>query len=307
MDLRIYSESSSPSEENFLGQFIPLHYHFNMLQDEARVGAFRRAIELAVRPGMKVLELGGGTGILSYFAAQQGAFVRCVERNPEMVRTARRLLSRNLASGSVRVIEEDAAGYMPPEPVDVVICEMLHVAMLREKQLDVIEQFKQGYTEKFGDKLPRFVPESTLLAVQPIEHKFNFSGYHAPIPLFQAPEARHDQTRCLADLTAYASIFYDQTFPQRFRWSRNLRIDHSGTVTALRFVTHNLVGFEDSQTPVPWANQFLVLPVATPVTVAAGQKLRVSFDYVSGAPLSALADSISVYVKTDLMNRRRAA
>ena len=109
---------------------------------------------------MKVLELGGGTGILSYFAAQQGAFVRCVERNPELVRTARRLLSRNLASGSVRVIEEDAAEYMPPEPVDVVICEMLHVAMLREKQLDVIEQFKQGYTQKFGDKLPRFVPDS---------------------------------------------------------------------------------------------------------------------------------------------------
>lgn len=32
---------------------------------------FRRAIEACVRPGAKVLEFGCGTGVLSFFAAQQ--------------------------------------------------------------------------------------------------------------------------------------------------------------------------------------------------------------------------------------------
>ena len=35
------------------------------------MSGFRRAVEACVRPGAKVLELGGGTGVLSFFAAQR--------------------------------------------------------------------------------------------------------------------------------------------------------------------------------------------------------------------------------------------
>jgi SAM-dependent methyltransferase len=255
---------------------------------------------------MKVLELGGGTGILSFFAARQGATVWCVERNPELVRTARQLLEENRVTDRVHVVEADAFEYLPPEPVDVVICEMLHVAMLREKQLEVIDSFKSRYQATFGDRLPQFIPDSSLLAVQPIEHKFSFAGYRAPIPLFQDPGAHQDQTRALAELTPYASIFYEQSFSRSFEWTGEFRIDQSGKVTALRFVMQNLVGFENPQKPVLWANQFLVLPIS-PLAVDAGQRLSVSIDYASGEPLSALADSISAHVQTDAVDRRRAA
>ena len=57
----------------FPADVIPIQYHFNMLSDGARMDGFHRAIQLAVQPGMKVLDLGGGTGVLSWFAAQQGA------------------------------------------------------------------------------------------------------------------------------------------------------------------------------------------------------------------------------------------
>ena len=56
-------------DEKVLGQYIPLLYHYNMLQDNDRVGAFQEAIHLLVQPDMHVVELGGGTGILSSFAA----------------------------------------------------------------------------------------------------------------------------------------------------------------------------------------------------------------------------------------------
>jgi predicted RNA methylase len=60
--------------------------------------------------------------------------------------------------------------------VDVVICEMLHSAMLREKQLAVIHSFKQRYQAKFGDRLPGFIPTATRLFVQPVEQSFVFDG-----------------------------------------------------------------------------------------------------------------------------------
>jgi type I protein arginine methyltransferase len=83
------------NSEDELGQFIPLHYHYHMLRDRARMSGFRRAIAASVLPGAKVLEFGGGTGVLSFFAAQQASHVWCVERNPELVNEARRLLPRN--------------------------------------------------------------------------------------------------------------------------------------------------------------------------------------------------------------------
>ena len=51
-------------ESCYLGQFIPVHYHHNMLMDQNRMHGFKSAIDYAVKPGMKVLELGGGTGAL---------------------------------------------------------------------------------------------------------------------------------------------------------------------------------------------------------------------------------------------------
>ena len=162
------NKSTAADDTEVLGQYIPLLYHYNMLQDEDRVGAFRSAIELVVKPGMHVVELGGGTGILSSFAARQGASVSCVERNPELVSCAQRFVETNGLQKQIRVIQADAASYVPDKPVDVVVCEMLHVGLLREKQAQVIAAFKQNYTKTFGKKLPIFVPEASILMAQPV-------------------------------------------------------------------------------------------------------------------------------------------
>ncbi len=133
------------AESCYLGQFIPLHYHHNMLMDSNRMQSFKAAIDHVVFSGAKVLELGGGTGVLSWFAAQKAEKVWCVEFNPDMVDEARRLLGKNAYGHKVEVVHADAFEYLPPEPVDIVICEMIHVAMLREKLMEVIDNFKQRY------------------------------------------------------------------------------------------------------------------------------------------------------------------
>ena len=153
------SEEHIPQEQ-VLGQYIPLLYHYNMLQDADRVGAFLEAIELLVAPGMHVVELGGGTGILSAFAARQGATVSCVERNPELAVVARKLIRENGLEDRVSVIQADASCYVPSSRVDVVVCEMLHVGLLREHQAQVITAFKNNYVRAFGLRLPVFIPET---------------------------------------------------------------------------------------------------------------------------------------------------
>lgn len=63
------------AEHHYLGQFIPLHYHHNMLTDENRMSNFKAAIDHVVFAGAKVLELGGGTGALSCFATARTSLV----------------------------------------------------------------------------------------------------------------------------------------------------------------------------------------------------------------------------------------
>lgn len=295
-------------EEHLLGQYIPLHYHYNMLLDATRVGAFREAIQLAVKPGMHVVELGGGTGILSSFAARQGARVSCVERNPQLVQKARELIDGNGLADRVEVIESDAFAYLPSEPVDVVICEMLHVAMLREKQLAVIDSFKRRYRRAFGDSLPRFLPEASILMVQPVDHCFDFAGYWAPIPVFQTPAPEIEGTRPLAALAPYANISYDAPIPDRFEWAESTLVGDSGTVTAVRFVTQNVIAIDmDQQRAISWPNQCLVLPIDAPLDVEAGQVLRIGFRYSAGASIDELADSLTLRIKAEPAERRAAA
>jgi predicted RNA methylase len=278
-----------------LGQCIPPVYHYNMLADQARMDAFQEAITLVVPPNSKVLELGGGTGVLSFFAAQHAAKVWCVEMDPDLVREARRILALNIGGERVEVIEANAVDYLPPEPVDVVICEMLHVGMLREKQIPIIESFKRRYLEKFGGVLPRFVPEGFIQAVQPVQQSFNFDGYYAPTPLFQQPTTQQPRTKELGNPVIYQIACYGETLPTNCSWQGTIAIAQRGQLNALRFITKNLIAIDETkQCTIDWFSQYLVVPLPEPLNVETGQQATVSFAYQPGDPISALKPDVTL-------------
>lgn len=280
---------------NELGQFIPLHYHYNMLNDTARMRGFKTALELAVWPGARVLELGGGTGVLSFFAARSAAKVWCVERNPELARMARATLALNPNGHKVEVVEADAFDYLPPEPVDVVVCEMIHVAMLREQQLPVISAFKERYLRKFGGPLPAFVPEALIQAVQPVQQSFDFEGYHAPTILFQDPGSAQPNTVELAAPAVYQLLSYDQPLPRTCASNGTIAMERGGRFNALRFITKNILAIDSARAQtIDWYSQYLIMPLAEPIEVAAGDDIFLDFSYEAGADFAALRDSIQI-------------
>lgn len=277
------------------GQFIPLHYHFNMLTDRDRMDAFRRAIDYVVSPGARVLELGGGTGVLSFMAAKKAQKVWCVEKIGNLADAARRFLARNPNGDRVEVVRADAAEYLPPEPVDVVICEMLHSALLRERQLHVIESFKDRYYRQFGVPGPKFIPEATLLAVEPIEQDFRFGGYLAPIPVFQQPSADTAGTTALGEAAVVVGVVYDEPFSTRIRWQGRIQMARDGHFNAIRIITKSVLAFQLDRPPgVEWFSQHLVLPIEEPVRVRHGEVIEIGLDYDAGADLDALPDSLKI-------------
>lgn len=281
--------------KNLLGQFIPLHYHHNMLLDVNRMGGFKTAINQVVQEGATVVELGGGTGVLSFFAAQKAKKVYYVEYNPALVEEARRILKNNNNGDRIELIHADATTFTPPEKIDVVICEMLHVGLLREKQLEVIDAFKKNYAAKHEGPLPLFIPFATLQAVQPVHHPYDFHGYKADVVMFHDPYSVYDDLTQLGDPVIFQQFMYDQPFGLRIEWSGNVPISTAGEVNALRFITKNLLSVEEStQAITDWSNQHLILPLGRSIAVKAGDVLEISFAYDSGAPLTDLVPTVTL-------------
>ena len=290
--------AESEDDSRYLGQFIPLQYHHNMLMDENRMGNFKAAIDHVVAPGAKVLELGGGTGVLSWFAAAHAEKVWCVEFNPAMAAEARRLLALNDNGEKVEVVRADAFEYLPPEPVDVVICEMIHVAMLREKQVEMIEAFKKRYRERFGPVLPTFIPDAVIMAVQPVQQQYNFHGFNAPIVQFQEGAMAWTRGVELAEPIVYSTIDFEQPNDLAIAWQGSFRMTRAGTLNALRFVTKNILAvLRETGSTIDWLNHYMTLPVPEPCAVDIGETVDVSFAYRAGGSIESLQAALRVEVR----------
>ncbi|MCP5242841.1 MAG: hypothetical protein H6940_05310 [Burkholderiales bacterium] len=115
------------------------------------------------------------------------------------------------------MIQADAMHYLPPEPVDIVICEMLHTGLLRENKCPLSVLLKTLFG-KFGGPLPVFVPEASIQAIQPIQQDFNFEGFNAPTILFQDPYSVQARSQNLSDPEIFQLLTYAEPFNPNCSW-----------------------------------------------------------------------------------------
>lgn len=140
--------------------------HYWMLADALRTRRFRKAIRAAVHPGDVVADLGTGTGILAMFAVQAGAArVYAVEQDPQTAAIARELIARNAMAERIQVLEADAAACELPEPVDLLLCELIGNAGPEEDIEAVAAALAQRHLKPGG----RCVPERLQCYAVPVQ------------------------------------------------------------------------------------------------------------------------------------------
>jgi len=110
----------------------------NMMQDYIRTSTYQSAIlqNAAEFKGKVVLDVGAGTGILSYFAIQAGARKVYAVEASNMAQYAKELAKSNKSCESVEVISGKIEEVNLPEDVDIIISEPMGYMLFNERMLE---------------------------------------------------------------------------------------------------------------------------------------------------------------------------
>lgn len=129
-----------------------LDTHREFLSDEARMCAFRKAIEETVRPGHRVVDLGAGTGIFGLMACRAGAErVYSIEADA-ILGLSREVALENGFADRIRFVRGLSSRIELPERVDIVISDQMGRF-----------GFEAGVVQFFHDARQRFLKPSGVL------------------------------------------------------------------------------------------------------------------------------------------------
>ncbi|KAI2801235.1 hypothetical protein RDWZM_009526 [Blomia tropicalis] len=128
-------ESSATQYFQFYGY---LSQQQNMMQDFIRTSTYQRAILSNMEDfrGKVVLDVGAGSGILSFFAVQAGAKKVYAVEASSMAKHAETLVQANKFSDRIKVIPGKIEEIQLPEQVDIIISEPMGYMLFNERMLE---------------------------------------------------------------------------------------------------------------------------------------------------------------------------
>lgn len=264
------------------GPVIPPVYHFNLLCDTPRVRAFRKAIEAHVHDGTRVVELGGGSGILSILAARAGGIVTYVELDPDVAVIAETLIKDLGLDDRIDIHVGDALEFVCEPAADVVICEMMDTAMIDESQIRVMNHASAAILRPDGVAIPRAATTFAGLA----EVDFDVDGIECPLPHFDTPTTNRVRHRA-SDRTAFHEARFGERNDPVVQADVRLVANRSGSANAVIISTDLELSRDVVLRGSAWLDPDLVLPVARR-EISEGEEFTIVIAYTMGTSFATL-------------------
>lgn len=265
------------------------------LVDEERTEAFGKAIKATVKEGDRVLDLGTGSSILSLFAAQAGAKkVIAIEFDPYIGRSAYQVIKVNGLEDIIEIRIADARNCIFPADTkfDVVIVELITTGMIDEHQIAAINNL---YEQKVVDEKTRFLPSCQKTFITLGDFDFETYGFNVPFVrhLWKFHKDEMKRFKPLAHKILLNSFDFSGPVSEEFSFSDKIKVKESGIINAVHFSSITELGSDLAIGETDAINGPVVVPIE-PVTVSAGQEVKLSVNYLFGGGF----ESVKIFLTT---------
>lgn len=143
---------------------------YGMLSDTVRMNAYKEAIKRNVNEGDIVLDLGAGTGILSFLALKAGAArVYAIEKS-DSIELAKQISQINGFDDRIVFINDNSSNIELAEKVDVIISETLGSFGVDENTLEFTLDARDRFLKENG----KLIPSGIKMYLCPIEAKKSY-------------------------------------------------------------------------------------------------------------------------------------
>lgn len=142
-----------------------LQYHKLLLEDKVRLEKFEEAMACVVKSGDVVVDIGAGSGILSFLACKAGAKnVIAIETRPEIIELAKAVAIENGFLDKITFINKLSFNTELPEKADLIISEMLGPFGFDEGIASIFSDAKKRFLKPEG----KIMPAHLTIVLEPI-------------------------------------------------------------------------------------------------------------------------------------------
>ncbi len=142
-----------------------INYHLSMLADETRTGAYRQAISKTVHRGDVVVDVGCGSGMLSFLACRAGARHVYAIEHEAVIEMARRVAAHNGFHDRITFYHDHSFNVELPERADVIVTETMGTFGFEEGIIGSLTDARDRFLKTGGTLIPR----SLALWLAPVE------------------------------------------------------------------------------------------------------------------------------------------
>jgi type II protein arginine methyltransferase len=150
-------------------------WHFPIVHDDARNIAYESAIKRAIRPGMRVLEIGTGTGLFAMMAARAGAakVISC-DSNIPVADAATAIIAKNGFADRVSIIAKESTDLDAVADLggkaDLLICEIIANDLLDDSRQQMMRHAVEHLLKRDAQIIPAQATARVALAEDVDQH-----------------------------------------------------------------------------------------------------------------------------------------
>lgn len=144
--------------------FDDLYEHEKMLSDKPRVDSYYKAISQRIKAGDRVVDLGTGTGILSFFAANSGADKIYAIDHSNIISIAKELAEFNGIS-NIEFIQSHSKEFKVDTPLDMILHEQMGDILFDEHMVENICDLRDRLLRPNG----KIIPSQFEFFIEPVK------------------------------------------------------------------------------------------------------------------------------------------